>query len=287
MELFIMKRVILKTLTPLSAAVAVLAMASSGVQAQTTPVFEYNFPTSWGGTGTTVTDVSAGGHNAGIYSTLSLSAAVPSGAAPGSQSVNTSAGAFRTTANGLLDNSIVAAAGGFTYDVSFMWDGTDKTANGHVQKIIDYAGTESLQLTTTAGSADLQMGTSLDTGGLVIAAHMTISPNTWYHVTATFDSQGNSVVAGDLDGLVSLYVDGNLVDSGNATKGNQGDGLVRPIGVGQLGANFGYLVGFTGDIYDPTVSLGVAPVPEPSTIALGMMGGLAFVGTAVRRRFKK
>jgi hypothetical protein len=28
-------------------------------------------------------------------------------------------------------------------------------------------------------------------------------------------------------------------------------------------------------------------VPEPSTIALGLMGGLAFVGTAIRRRLKK
>ncbi|MGI8966534.1 MAG: autotransporter-associated beta strand repeat-containing protein, partial [Limisphaerales bacterium] len=31
----------------------------------------------------------------------------------------------------------------------------------------------------------------------------------------------------------------------------------------------------------------IVPVPEPSTVALGVIGGLAFIGTALRRRFKK
>lgn len=283
-----MKRFVSKTLTPISAAIAVLALATSGAQAQTTPVFEYNFPASWNGTGTTVTDQSTAGNNGTTQGTLALSAAVPPGAAVGTQSITTTAGGIET-APLLLENSIVANAGGFTYDVAFMWDGTDKTGNGHVQKIIDYAGTESLQLTTTAGSAELQMGTSLDTGGIIIAASMTISPNTWYDVTMTFDTQGNSLDGlGDLAGFVSLYVDGSLVDSGSATKGTQGDNFGnRGIGVGQLAFPDTHLVLFTGQIYDPSVSLGVAPVPEPSTIALGLMGGLAFLGAAARRRFKK
>ena len=82
----------------------------------------------------------------------------------------------------------------------------------------------------------------------------------------------------DVTGTASLFVNGSLVGSASATKGTYGDNLNRPIGVGQLGANFGYLVGFKGDIYDPSVSL----VPEPSTLALGVLGGLTFLG--LRRR---
>jgi hypothetical protein len=70
--------------------------------------------------------------------------------------------------------------------------------------------------------------------------------------------------------LVSLTVNGGLPITSAAIKTAQGDTLNRPIGVGQLGANFGYLVGFKGDIYDPTVTL----VPEPSALALLGLGAL-------------
>ena len=76
--------------------------------------------------------------------------------------------------------------------------------------------------------------------------------------------------------------------TGTATKGTYGDNLHspsgRPIGIGQLGANYGYLVGFQGDIYDPSVTLGV--VPEPSTLALGLMGGAGILGYLNMRRRK-
>lgn len=38
---------------------------------------------------------------------------------------------------------------------------------------------------------------------------------------------------------------------------------------------------------DPNGYVTVVPVPEPSTIALGLMSGLAFLGVSARRRFKK
>ena len=272
-----MKKYAIRTFIPISAVAAVFGLAASGAHAQTTPVFEYDFPASWNGTGTTITDQSAAGNNGHLDGTLSLDAAPP--AAPGgTASVNTTAGGILTSANSLLNNSAVSAAGGFTYNLSFMWNGTDSSSFGHTEKLIDYAGTESLQLVTTSGSASLQMVFGDDVGGETTPVSTTVLPSTWYSVALTFGN--TSMVGSDVAGTASLYVDGILVDSAAATKGTYGDSLNRPIGVGQLGANFGYLVGFKGDIYDPSVNLGV--VPEPSTLALGALGGLGMMW--LRRR---
>ncbi len=268
-----MKRRIIKTFTPLSAVAAVFGLAASAAHAQTTPVFHYGFPASWNGTGTTITDLSTAGNNGVFDGTLSLSTAVPPGAPAGTQSIITTSGGILTTATALLNNAAIFAAGGFTYNVSFMWNGTDSTSFGHTQKLIDYAGTESLQLVTTTGSASLQMAFANDTGAETIAVSTTILPNTWYSAVLTFGN--TSMVGSDVAGTASLYLNGSLIGSASATKGTYGDNLNRPIGIGQLGANFGYLVGFKGDIFDPSVQLGV--VPEPSTLALGALGGLAML----------
>jgi hypothetical protein len=248
---------------------ALFALAACGAQAASS-VFEYNFPGSWNGTGTTVMDLSSAGNNGNISGTLSLSSSVPPGALPGTQSIVTSAGGILTASSLLLNNSLVAAAGGFKYSVSFMWDGTDSSSFAHTEKIIDYAGTESLQLTTTTGSAQLQM--RFDDS--VNAVSTTILPNTWYSVAMEFDTLGNAVDAsGNLAGLASLTVNGGVPITAAAVKTAQGDTLNRPIGIGQLGANFGYLVGFKGDIYDPTVTL----VPEPSALALLGLGAVTML----------
>jgi len=268
----------------MSAIAAGVALAAAGAHAQ--PVFKYSFPASYGGTGTTITDQSAAGNNGSFDGTLSLDAAVPPGAAAGTQSLNTTAGGVLTGATLSLGNSAVAAAGGFTYKVAFMWNGTDSSSFGHTEKLIDYAGTESLQLVTTAGSASLQMQFGDNTGNETIPVSTTIAPNTWYNVNLTFDTAGNSVDGtGDISGIASLTLNGGAAITGAATKGTYGDSLNRPIGVGQLGANFGYLVGFKGDLYDPSVALGV--VPEPSTLALGLLGGALSAGMAWNARRRK
>ncbi len=278
-----MKRHIMRTFTPISAVAALFCLAASVADAQTTPVFEYDFPASWNGTGGTITDVSSAGNNGHFDGTLSLdsSSAVPPGAPAGTLSVITSAGAILTNADLLLSNSAVAAAGGFTMNVWFNWNGTDSSSFTHIEKLIDYAGTESLQLVTTSGSASLQMQFADDSGNESVPVSTTILPNTWYDATLTF---GNTTLVGsssqDVQGTANLYLNGSLVDSATAIKGTNGDSLNRPIGVGQLGANFGYLVGFKGDIYDPSVALGV---PEPSTLALcAALGGLGMM--FLRRR---
>ena len=252
----------------LAVGLAVLTLPAISTRAANSPVFQYSFPASWNGTGGAVVDQSSAGNNGSIVATPALSNTVPPGAAGGTQSVTTNTGAILTNASGLLPNSTVAAAGGYRYDVAFLWDGTDSSSFGHVEKIVDYAGTESLQLTTTAGSAALQM--RFDDSVNAISA--TILPNIWYQASAEFDSNGNSVDgSGNLAGTAQLTLT-DLTDSGSptvfgpvaATKTAQGDTLDRPIGIGQLGANFGYLVGFKGDIYNPAVSL----VPEPASIGL-------------------
>ena len=159
-----MKTHILRTFSPISAVAAVFWLAASVADAQTSPVFEYSFPASWSGTGSTITDVSPAGNNGGYDGTLSLDAAVRRERQPAPCQSNTSAGGILTDGDMLLSNSAVAAAGGFTMNVSFMWNGTDSSSFGHTQKLIDYAGTESLQLVTTTGSASLQMAFADDGG---------------------------------------------------------------------------------------------------------------------------
>ena len=115
-----------------------------------------------------------------------VTSSAAAGAAPGTLSVVTSAGGILTDGDMSLANSAVAAAGGFTMNVWFNWNGTDLTSFGHTQKLIDYAGTESLQLVTTTGSASLQMAFADDSGNESVPVSTTILPNTWYRRDAHF-----------------------------------------------------------------------------------------------------
>jgi hypothetical protein len=250
--------------------IAAAALTAAYGWAQT-PILSYSFPASWDGTGTVVTDLSAGGNNGSIKVTPSLSPTVPSWAAMGTQSLNTSGGSILTDNTLQLNNAAVAAAGGFSYDVSFLWDGTHRSNWGSVQKILDYAGTESLQLVTSdGGQANLIM--RFDDSQDVLST--VILPDTWYSVSVQFDTQGNTVDGnGDLAGVVSMAINGGSPLSAAATKTKKGDDLVRGIGIGQL-ALANHLVYLDGLIYDPSVSLGVTVIPEPTTLSLVGLGGL-------------
>ena len=282
----------IKAFKPMSAVAGVAALAA-GAHAQTTPLFEANFPASWNGTGTTVTDQSSAGNTGFQSGTASYSTtAVPTGAAGGTGSMGLSGvGGIKVTPTGLLNNSAIASDGGFTYNLEFLWDGTDSSGSfGGVEKLIDYAGTESLQLVVPAGagSATLQMQFANDTGAEAVPVSTTIAPNTWYNVTLSFDTAGNSLVGGDISGIADLYVNGSLVSSGAATKGTYGDSLDRPIGIGEFG--YGHttsIIGLHGDIYDASIDLGVAPVPEPSSMALSLLGGLGVMGMMWNARHRK
>lgn len=282
-------RGLLKKIKPMPAAAALFALAGSAAHAQTTPVFDYSFPASWGGTGTTVIDQSTAGDNGSTYGTVSLSSsALPPGGVGDSLVLNGGGGIVDGTTSPLL-NSTVASAGGFSYMVDFMWNG----GTAATQKIIDYAGTESLQLAVSGGVGSLQMTIGGDASQKPdvpdpAVVQTTIQADTWYNVTMTFNTDGNSLDGnGDITGTVDLYVNGSLVDSASATKGDYGDSLSRGIGIGMLAYRGGPYVGFDGDIYDPTVVLGVEPVPEPSALALSALGGLGFIGMMWKKPRRK
>ncbi|HZZ42871.1 MAG TPA: hypothetical protein VFE58_08025 [Tepidisphaeraceae bacterium] len=275
------------------AAAVLLTGFSSSAFASNPPIVEYSFPISWNGSGV-VSDLSAAGNNAVIQGTASVSTTIPAGTT--GKSILTNAGGPITnyaSEFALLTNAYVASYGGFSYDTWFRWDGT-ANASWNTQKIIDYSGTESLQLYNAAGvgqTANEQVQFAFNSSTTTAnAISFSISPNVWYHAIATFSSGSNTVGSdGSLAGVASFSLGTGstfTTTTLNVTKTNQGDALVRPIAIGNLGlANSSALVEFDGLIYNPTVSLGVEPlpaiatldgppsigVPEPATLALSSL----------------
>ena len=278
------------------AAASVFALAASAGHAQTT-VFSANFPTSWNGTGTAVTDQSGEGNigfQSGTGATYTTATVPPgAGAGTGSMALTGTAG-IKVTANGsspasavpIMNNANLAWDGGFTYNIDFMWNGAFSTSFGGNQKLIDYAGTESLQLmdTNSATTAALQMTFDDNSNTETTPLSYNISANTWYNVSMVFNTTGNQVdLAGGLSGIASLYVNGVLVQSAAATKGSYGDSLNRPIGIGEFG--YGHttsIIGLHGDIYSASISV----APEPSTLALSAIGGFGMLGMMWKGRRK-
>lgn len=278
----------LKKLTPIPAAAAVLSLAASAAHGQTfqdTYLFSANFPASWHGTGTSVLDQS-GNNNTGFQSGTATytTSIVPPGATAGTGSMGLSGtGGIKVTPPGALNNGSVAYGGGFAFNIDFMWNGGFSSSFGGVQKLIDYAGTESLQLVATnATSATLEMVFASDTGAESTAVSYQISADTWYNTSMVFNTYGASLVGGDISGTANLYVNGLLQSYGAATKGTYGDKLNRPIGIGEFG--YGHttsIIGLDGDIYSASIEV----VPEPSTLALGALGGLGVLG--MRWKFRR
>ncbi len=278
----------LNKLTPVPAAAAVFALAASAAHAvsyEDTYLFSANFPASWNGTSTTVNNEQPG-NGSGFQSGTATytTAAVPPGATAGTGSMAlTGVGGIKVTPTGALNNGSIAYGGGFAFNIDFMWNGGFSSSFGGVQKLIDYAGTESLQLVaTSATSATLEMVFANDTGAESTAVSYTIAPNTWYNTSMVFNTYGAPLVGGDISGTANLYIDGLLQSYGAATKGTYGDGLNRPIGIGEFG--YGHttsIIGLDGDIYSASIQV----VPEPSTLALGALGGLGVLG--MRWRFRR
>ncbi|MGI9429264.1 MAG: CotH kinase family protein, partial [Bythopirellula sp.] len=191
-------------------------------------------------------DTSHTGNN-GIGSPgLTIDNDVPPGAIAGTQSYDTSAGLINTQAIDLLDNSLIAAAGGFTYDV-WVKASVNPPARG---KIVDYAGTENLRV-NSSGFVEF----TVSDGGSTLSNGASISDGQWHHLIAEFDSTGNTVQPnGSISGTMRLSVDGAQFSQAG-TVSDFGDSLNRSIGVGAhpFGSEH-----FPGLLHDVKVSLGVA-----------------------------
>jgi len=220
----------------------------------TGPIVQYRFPESWDGLAGVVADLSGEENDGTPAGAPLLTAAVPPGADVGLMSLDTHNGGIQTEATRLLTNFEIGSAGGFRYEVDVFWDGT--TNGFDIQKVIDYAGTEFLQLENSdllAGTSELRFGFN-DTEGL--GPVVTLTANEWHHVEAAFDTEGNLVDGnGDLAGTATLTVDETSVAE-SVFKSDFGDGLTRSIGIGMF-ANFSGLVDFHGFIHNPVVSFGI------------------------------
>lgn len=178
-----------------------------------------------------------------------------------------------------LSNAAVMAAGGYTMEAWFLWNG-----GGNVNSIIDYAGTEKFRMIASSGILDINFDSG--SGPQPIAL---VSVGEWHYAAAVFTYDGGGVNAtGGIGGSVTWYFDDNTpLGTAAAIKDDFGDSLNRPIGVGRHPLGFGG-DDFDGLIYEPRVTLGALSasellfvVPEPGT------GALALVGTVLlwfRRR---
>ncbi len=215
-------------------------------------VFEYSFPASYNGTGTAITDLSGADNHAALYSSSDapLIDDRPAGFGASLMSLSGSNGGHgRTLAIDLLNNTDIAANGGFTMDVWFKWDGS-----GATRKLIDYAGTESLH------TRDGQIQFNLSNGGTLLGHD--IVTNQWYHAVGIFDTLGNNAVIDPafpneyiVSGVAKLYVDDVLVASAaDVVKSSFGDRLNRHIGLNMWprGGDWNQ-----GNIFNPSVYLGV------------------------------
>jgi hypothetical protein len=247
------------------------------------PVFLYEFPTSWNGSGTAITDLSPAGNHATTAGAPVLSPNIPPGAPNATQSINTDNGGLVTNNTSLLTNVLIAAAGGFRFDATIFWNGGPGFGPNQIQKIIDYAGTEFLQLqavNVAAGTATLRFGFN-DNTAVGPNLNTTINANQWYTVSGIFDTLGNAVASnGSLSGQATLIVNGNVFTD-MVTKSNFGDSLNRRIGIGNFSNATSAFIQFRGDIYSASVQL----VPEPATAMLLGWGMSISSIIALRRRF--
>lgn len=248
--------------------------ASIPAEAALVSIFSYEFPASYSGTSSVLVDQSGAGNNGTIDAPSTggyLSADRPSGFASGGSLTGASGGHGRTDAVGLLKNSALQSAGGFTMDTWFRWEGTYT----NTRKLIDYAGTEYLR------TFDSKIQFVLSNAATVLTSTNIIGGQ-WYHVRAEFDSTGNIVDGnGDLAGTARLYLDGALVDSVLTTKTSFGDSLNRPIGINRWGG--GGADWNQGAIFNPSVSLGVVPEPSVGILALLSSSFLLFSRRRNRR----
>ncbi len=276
----------MKTRTLLST-VAAFGLATTA-SASLTPVFLYDAD---GGTGSGTAGTLAGGTQIIDQSTAGNNGTVGAGVGSFDNSAGntidtveddpfnvagelsfsfTGANRINTNAIDLLTDDLIAANGGYTMHT---WI---KTTPDGLQQFLAFAGTDGLTINGDTLRTINHRGSTVNDFG---AAGL-LTDNEWHEVEVRFDTSGDldgtagsTDVIANLDGVYTVIVDGVVISSGEtASTGTFGDTLDRNIGVGGHSNGFD---GFTGLLYNPSVSLGV--VPEPSSLALMGLGGFAML----------
>lgn len=224
------------------------------------PVFEYRFPASFDGSSTDCIDQSTAGNNAVIDFASGYDAEVrPPEFTSGGSLNGTNGGHGLTTGIDLLDNSLVEQYGGFYYDV---WVNPLDYGSDYPSQIINYAGTECLNLTRqTDGTYVFEF--LFDNGKNTLSSDP-ITLGDWYHVIASFDTNGLSTnYSGTLNGTATLIINDQVVTQNSARKTAFGDSLDRPIGINRWAGPSQIATG-RGHVFNPSVYLGAYPdAPSP------------------------
>jgi hypothetical protein len=229
-----------------------------------------------------IPDDGGAGHDGTADSTTKLSSNVPTLGVPsaaGTRGIDgRGLGGVLSAGVDELSNALIAEAGGFTMETWFFWNG-----GGQVNSLIDYAGTEKLVLDVRTGKSEVAMRIN-GNADLDLPIGQVI-PKEWHYAAAVFDTQGNSIDGGSIDGIFRLYFDDALVNTTDTlTITEFGDSLDRGIGVSKHPLNF-EADRFDGIIFEPRVTLGALgqtnllfQVPEPTgtwilALSLGVVLG--------------
>jgi hypothetical protein len=176
---------------------------------------------------------------------------------------------IKTTGTDLLTNTLVANAGGFTFDVWFKGTGGTATSG----KLIDNAGTEYIAVVgSSTGTPTIFMSTSDNIANRVtLGVADGLSITDWNHITFSFvvtDTTNAALTGGNyvitLNGVTTTYT--------GKTMSNFGDTLNRPMSIGAHPTATAAADRYNGLIYNPSAFLGV--VPEPSTALLDLSAGM-------------
>lgn len=260
-----------------------------------TPLLKYSADASWkGAVGATVRDVRDSDHDGIVIDQpVGTSTDVPDVAKAGELSFDflgdgegAASGSINTLQTKLLSNFDIVKAGGFTMETWFKLPAAD--AGGPIGSLINYAGTERIQLNVEANVLTFKI--SGDSHRVESAQPLTdLADNQWHHVKAAFVVTDGTLLD-PVYGDIHLTVDGVTRSEYGVELSNYGDRLNRSIGIGNHPERFGEpgydgFDDFDGLLFQPTVHLGAAaPVRWQWLIGTGLLSILGVVAWKVIRQ---